>query len=101
MEQLQGTTPHGWVIKFKKNIHIYTHSLTAEKGGKIYDVPCEDTPSNFVAIWPYALNLDEGVLSDLLQGLRDWAERTGIPYKLYRTKDDYQTNIDPLAPPRT
>jgi hypothetical protein len=101
MEQLQGTTPHGWVIKFTKNIHMYTHSLTAEKGGEIYDVPCEDTPSDFVAIWLYPLNLDDSVLTELLQGLREWAEQTGMAYRLYRTRDDYQTNVDLLTPSRT
>ncbi len=85
---------NGWTIKFAKNVHMYTHSLKAEKNGEIYDVPCEDTPSGFVAIWPYALNLADAILMDLLQGLFDWAEKMGIPYRLYRTRDDYQTNVD-------
>ena len=85
---------NGWVIKFTRNVHMYTHSLKADKDGEIYDVPCEDTPSDFVAIWPYPLNLENPVLIDLLQCLREWADKTGMSYRLYRTKDEYQTNSD-------
>jgi hypothetical protein len=86
--------PNGWVINFTKNVHMYTHSLKAEKNGEIYDLPCEDTPSGFVAIWPYPLNLENAVLMDLIQCLREWAEKMDMPYRLYRTQDDYQTNSD-------
>jgi hypothetical protein len=83
---------NGWFIDFTKNVHMYTHSLKAAKSGEIYDVPCEDTPFDFVGIWPYQLNLDASVLQDLLRGLGDWAGQAGITYRLYSTKDDYQTN---------
>src|SRR5471030_491294 len=101
MESRLDKMPNGWAIKFTKNVYMYTHSLKAEKNGEIYDVPCEDTPSGFVAIWPYSLNLADAVLVDLLQGLHNWAEKIGIPYRLYRTRDDYQTNVDLPASVRT
>jgi hypothetical protein len=100
MERIQDRMPNGWAINFTRNVHMYTHSLKAEKSGEIYDIPCEDTPYGFVAIWPYSLNLGDAVLKDLLQGLREWAEQMGIPYRLYRTRNDYHTNVKVPTPSR-
>ena len=52
------TTRNGWTIEFRKNIHMYYHSLKATKNGRTFDVPCEDTPGNFVGIWTYQLSLN-------------------------------------------
>jgi hypothetical protein len=83
---------NGWAIDFTKNVHMYTHSLKAEKNGQIYDVPCEDTPFGYVGIWPLGLHLDAPLLQDLLRGLGDWAGQANIIYRLYSTGTDYQTN---------
>jgi hypothetical protein len=89
---MQYKTCNGWVIDFRKNIHMYTHSLKATKSGRTFDVECEDTPDAFVGIWPYSLNLDIAVSQDLLEALSDWAKNSGMTYRLYRSKDDYETN---------
>ena len=39
---MQYKTCNGWVIDFRKNIHMYTHSLKATKSGRTFDVECED-----------------------------------------------------------
>jgi hypothetical protein len=91
---------NGWVISFKKNVHMYTHSLKAEKNGETYDIPCEDTPFDFVAIWPYQLNLEDPLLQDLIHGLRDWIEQTDMTYRLYTTGDDYLTEVKALTESR-
>ncbi|SCK34205.1 hypothetical protein VAR608DRAFT_3048 [Variovorax sp. HW608] len=75
---------------------MYCHSLKMAKAGRKYDIPCEDSPMGFVAIWPYELNLEDSVFQDLLVGLRAWATLSGIKYKLYTSKDDCETNENGL-----
>lgn len=97
MEPIHSQTCSGWEISFKKNVNMYTHSLKADKNGEIYDIPCEDTPFDFVAIWPYQLNLEEPVLMDLIQGLRNWIEHNSESYRLYRTENDYLADVTALT----
>ena len=85
---------NGWAIEFKKNIHMYCHSLKMVKGDIEYEVPCEDSPlaNGLVAMWPYTLNLNTAALQDLLKGLRDWAKSSGIKYRIYTSRNDYESN---------
>jgi hypothetical protein len=83
---------HGWVVKFIKNIHMYSHDLRVSKAGAEYQVMCEDTPYSFVGIWPYDLNLEESEYQDLLQGLRAWAKHKGFKYRLYTSREIYESN---------
>ena len=83
---------HGWTFEFRKNVHMYYHNLLATKNGQTFDVPCEDTPYPFVAIWPYSLNLEPALNEDLLQGLRAWAEASGMCYRLYISREHYVGN---------
>lgn len=91
---MHGEVSNGWTVEFRKNIHMYCHSLKMAKGGRVYEVPCEDTPlsNGLVAMWPYALNLEEAAFQDLLSGLREWAERSSMKYRIYTSKNDYETN---------
>lgn len=91
---MQYETCNGWTIDFEKNIHMYTHSLEATKGDRTFIVPCEDTPYAFVGIWPYQLSLDIALFQDLLEALRDWASMSGLTYRLYNSRDNYETNAD-------
>lgn len=75
-----------------KNVHMYCHSLNATKDGQTFDVPREDTPRNFVGIWIYQLSLNPAELSDLLNGLSEWADQSGPKYRLYKTGEIYQTS---------
>lgn len=85
---------NGWTIHFRKNIHMYSHLLTVTKSGVVYEVPCEDLPmsNGLVGIWAYDLMLQPGELQDLLQGLREWAKGSGLKYRLYTSKNDYESN---------
>jgi len=85
---------NGWTVEFRKNIHMYCHSLKMAKGGRVYDVPCEDLPlsNGRVGIWPYVLNLEEAVFQDLLIGLREWANHSGMKYRIYKSENNYETN---------
>lgn len=83
---------NGWVVDFRKNIHMYSHSLKLSKGGETYDVFCEDTPSGFVGIWPYELKVTDGIRQEVFSALREWATQSGLPYRLYTSRDEYETN---------
>jgi hypothetical protein len=85
-------TRNGWTIEFRKNVHMYYHSLMATKDGRTFDVPCEDTPGNFVGIWPGQLSLNPAESLDLREGLREWAAQSGLNYRLYKTREEYETN---------
>ena len=87
---------NGWAIQFQKNVHMYCHSLKVSKGGRQYEIPCEDSPMSdgLVAMWLYELTLDEAASQDLLKGLTQWAQSSGMKYRIYLTKNDYQTNDD-------
>jgi hypothetical protein len=89
---MQYVTRNGWEIEFRKNIHMYYHSLKATKDGRTFDVPCEDTPGNFVGIWPYQLSLNAKESPELFEALREWASQSGLKYRLYKTREDYEAN---------
>jgi hypothetical protein len=85
---------NGWAIHFRKNIHMHSHLLKVTKSGAAYEVPCEDMPvsNGLIGIWPYELNLHPGELQGLLQALREWATSSGLKYRLYTSKNDYESN---------
>ena len=85
---------NGWTITFRKNIHMYCHLLRLAKNASVYEVQCEDIPlcNGLVGMWPYALDLEDSIYQDLLSGLRQWAKHSGIKYRIYTSKNDYETN---------
>ena len=91
---------NGWTVEFQKNIHMYSHHLKLSRGREAYQVFCEDTPSGFVGIWPYELKetITDALFQELLLVLRKWAILADFQYRLYTSRDDYETN-DP-APNR-
>jgi hypothetical protein len=82
---------NGWKIQFRRNIHMFCHSLTASKHNRDLQVPCEDTPDGYVGIWPYDLEIPDSEYFDLLVALREWAETIQSHYRLYLTRDEYET----------
>ncbi len=82
---------NGWSIRFRPNVHMYCHDLKLSKGQDQLRVPCEDTPSGWVGIWPCSLGLDESVYADVLVALRVWAAQKFVAnYRLYVTKDEFE-----------
>lgn len=71
---------------------MYCHGLTASKDGKIYEIPCEDSPLNqgLIVMWPYELDLDDDTYSDLIRILHDWAGTNGLNYRIYITSDRFE-----------
>lgn len=88
---------NGWKIRFRRNIHMYCHSLTASKHNLELQVPCEDTPDEYVGIWPHDLDLPETRYLDLLVALRPWAQTIQSEYRLYSTRDEYEAGPDENA----
>ncbi len=86
------TVHNGWTLRFRSNVHMYCHEMTAAKGDHKLQVPCEDMPSGGVGIWPCDLELDDVTYGDLLAGLRLWAAALDADYRLYVTRDKFETN---------
>ena len=84
----------GWLIRFQPNVHMYCHHLTAGKDGLELEVPCEDLPvaEKLVGLWPYTLNLEPELSGDLLKGLVAWANASGLKYRIYTTKEAFESN---------
>jgi hypothetical protein len=85
---------NGWAVKFAKNVHMYSHSLEVSKGRWWYAITCEDLPmtGGVIGMWLYELNLDEEARRNLLKGLVDWAGARGIKYRIYISRENYETN---------
>jgi hypothetical protein len=83
----------GWTILFEKNVHMYCHNLIVSKGDLQYRVPCEDSPQSDVGVlmWLYEINLEKTIFNDLVTGLTQWANSSGMKYRLYLTKDEYRS----------
>jgi hypothetical protein len=85
---------NGWTVEFHKYIHMYSHSLKLSRGIEAYQVPCENTPHGFVGIWPYELKeaVTNVIFQELLVVLRKWANMSDFQYRLYTSRNDYETN---------
>ena len=71
---------------------MYCHSLQVEKKGEIFEVQCEDMAvCEGVGIWPYQLEIDEKIYSNLIEALRDWADSQKFHYRIYVDRDHYLT----------
>lgn len=72
---------------------MYCHDLRASKGSESFEVPCEDSPASdgLVAIWPYDLKMDSKRYADLISALHAWAAHEGLSYRLYVTRDRFET----------
>lgn len=84
----------GWSVEFKKNVHMYCHSLKMAKDGRRFEIPCEDSPLSLdlIAMWPYELKLSDQMLQDLIEALSAWADDSGLKYRIYRARNEYDTN---------
>lgn len=72
---------------------MYCHELKASKGGNEYTIQCEDTPvsAGLVGIWPYDLQLDASTYPSLIQALHEWAREEGLIYRIYVSRDSFET----------
>ena len=86
------TVHNDWTLRFRSNVHMYCHDLTAAKGDHELQVPCEDMPSGGVGLWPYELDLEGDTYADLLVALRSWAADLDTDYRLYVNRDEFETH---------
>lgn len=72
---------------------MYCHDLRAAKDGESFQVPCEDSPASegLVGIWPYELKMDSTRYTDLISALHAWAADERLSYRLYVTRDRFET----------
>jgi hypothetical protein len=83
---------NGWTVQFHQNIHMYSHGVKLSRGSEAYSVFCENTPSGFVGIWPYELQVNNDTFQELLAVLRKWANHSGFQYRLYTTPTEFETS---------
>jgi hypothetical protein len=93
IDSMHSQVHNGWTIEFKKNVHMYCHDLRASKGARQISIPCEDLPirDGTVGLWLYELILDEATSRDLMEGLLEWAKASGMKFRIYATRDHFET----------
>ena len=87
----------GWKICFRRNIHMYTHSLSVSKNGLELSIDCEwlgkgGKGGNAVGIWLYNLQSSDNVKSELAETLSIWANKFDVHIRLFVTKTEYIDN---------
>ena len=73
---------------------MYCHSLQLTNAERTYEVPCESLPGNdnLLGIWPYELELHADLYEELLGALREWANTSGFAYRLFTSRDKFESN---------
>ena len=85
---------NGWDMSFRSNVHMYCHRLEATKGGKTFDVPCEDTPEGFIGIWFMHIEIQNEIREDLIPALAEFFEGLGSPFKIYNLDGEVVAQLE-------
>ena len=84
----------GWEISFTRNVHMYCHSLSANKGQNEIAIQCEDlaVEEKTVGIWLYDLKISEEIKKELQQIILLWADSLEEKIKIYTSQDEFIYN---------
>lgn len=84
----------GWDISLQRNVHMYTHALSVQKGQSKFSISCEDLPTEekTIGMWLYTSTIPEARIEELQQLLLKWAKQYPITFQIYSSKDDFVTN---------
>jgi GH25 family lysozyme M1 (1,4-beta-N-acetylmuramidase) len=84
----------GWDISLQRNVHMYCHALTVQKGESKYSIDCEDLPTNekTIGVWLYNSKIPEKMLNELQKILLQWANKYAVKFQIYTSKDEFVTN---------
>ena len=73
-----------WNFTFQKNVYMYNHRLTCQKGGKTFNCSSEDSPKDSaIHFWLDGLPLTEQESSAFLADLEAWASTQGFKFRIY------------------
>ena len=84
----------GWDISLQRNVHMYCHALSVEKGQHKFSIACEDLPSHekTIGIWLYNSKIPETMIGELSKILLKWAGRSEITFQIHTSKDEFVTS---------
>jgi hypothetical protein len=84
----------GWDISLQRNVHMYCHALSVEKGQHKFSIDCEDLPTHekTIGIWLYNSTIPETMIGELQKILLEWAGRFDIKFQIYKSKDEFITS---------
>jgi hypothetical protein len=84
----------GWEISLNRNVHMYCHSLSVEKGNDKISISCEDLPTKekTIGIWLHTLEEPEEIKKELAQVLLDWTKKLEVKFQIYTGRDNFLTN---------
>ncbi len=84
----------GWDISLQRNVHMYTHALSVQKGQSKFGISCEDLPTKekTIGMWLYTSTIPEPMIEEVQQLLLKWAKQYPIKFQIYSSKDEFVTN---------
>lgn len=94
MEQNTKDTIEGWNLDLMRNVHMYAHALTVQKGNYKFSINCEDlvTKEKTIGIWLYNSDIPEKLINDIKNILLIWAKKQSVIIKIYSSKNEFVTN---------
>ena len=84
----------GWDISLQRNVHMYCHALSVQKGRHKFNIHCEDLPTEekTIGIWLYSSVIPEDVVGDLQRILLQWSKNFEVTFQIYTGKEEFLTN---------
>ena len=84
----------GWEISFSRNVHMYCHALSVNKGQRKFIIDCEDLPTHekTIGIWLHNLKESDEIKRELRNVLLKWANQFKVKFKIYVSLDEFCTN---------
>ncbi len=81
----------GWDISLQRNVHMYMHALSIQRGHSKFSIDCEDLPTEekTIGIWLYTSTIPQPRVGEVQQVLLKWAKQFPIKFQIYSKKDDF------------
>ncbi|MES9934583.1 MAG: hypothetical protein ABW162_17410 [Candidatus Sedimenticola sp. PURPLELP] len=94
MERNINQSVDGWTISLNRNVHMYTHSLSVNKGKNSINIDCEDLPTKVktIGIWLHNLDVSDTLKKEIQNALLKWVNQFDVTFQIYITKDEFITN---------
>ncbi len=86
-------TIDGWEISQTRNVHMYTHALSVQKGQYQFRIDCEDlpTPVKTIGVWLGSLEAPDELKKELQAVLLKWDNLLDVKCEIHVGEGDVTT----------
>jgi len=84
-----------WQFNFRRNIHMYCHSLKCRNGNAKFECQSEDSANEekVTLFWLDDLPLKDDQLSEFASDLEVWASKQEFKYRILHNRECLATNV--------